>query len=145
KEMPAVTAEDRHYLLDAADHMFPGLDLTDSSIESTWAGFRPLILEEGKDPSDISSKDEIWEADSNLITIAGGKLTGYRHLAEESVDVVVMRIGYNSGLKFKPSDSNSQPISGGGVGVSENFRAYVRQMAYRAPSFGLTFFDGRYI
>ena len=145
KEMPAVTAEDRHYLLDAANHMFPGLDLTDSSIESTWAGFRPLILEEGKDPSDISRKDEIWEADSYLITIAGGKLTGYRHMAEEIVDLVARRLGSDYGLKFKPSDTKHQPISGGDVGGSENFRAYVRQMADRAPSFGLTVDDGREI
>jgi glycerol-3-phosphate dehydrogenase len=33
-----------------------------------------------KDPSEISRKDEIWEGKSGLLTIAGGKLTGYRHM-----------------------------------------------------------------
>ena len=34
--------------------MFPTVDVKDEDIESTWAGVRPLILEEGKDPSEIS-------------------------------------------------------------------------------------------
>ena len=33
------------------------------------AGIRPLIYEEGKDPSEISRKDEIWEGKSGLLTI----------------------------------------------------------------------------
>lgn len=145
KEMPAVTADDRHYLLDAANYMFPGLNLSDSSIESTWAGFRPLILEEGKDPSDISRKDEIWEADSNLITIAGGKLTGYRHMANEIVDLVAKRLSSDYGLQFKKSDTKHQPISGGDIGGSENYWPYVQRMSGLAPSYGLTVDDGREI
>ncbi len=54
----------------------------------TWAGIRPLIYEEGKDPSESSRKDEIWEGKSGLLTIAGGKLTGYRHMAQDIVDLV---------------------------------------------------------
>ena len=34
--------------------MFPSVNVTDEDIESTWAGIRPLIYEEGKDPSEIS-------------------------------------------------------------------------------------------
>ena len=41
----------------------------------------------------LSRKDEIWEAGTGLITIAGGKLTGYRKMAETVVDLVVKRIG----------------------------------------------------
>src|SRR5699024_6350529 len=145
KTKPDVTEGDRQYLLDAANYMFPELDLGLGDIESAWAGVRSLIQEEGKDPSDISRKDEIWEAASDLITIAGGKLTGYRHMAEEIVDRVAKRLSSEYGLKFKPSDTKHQPISGGDVGGSENFRAYVRQMADRAPSFGLTVDDGREI
>ena len=36
--------------------MFPSVNVKDEDIESTWAGVRPLILEEGKDPSEISVK-----------------------------------------------------------------------------------------
>ena len=65
--------------------MFPKTKCYGKNVESTWAGVRPLIFEEGKDPSEISRKDEVWEADSGLITIAGGKLTGYRKMAETVV------------------------------------------------------------
>lgn len=145
KEMPAVTAGDRDYLLNAANYMFPGLELTDSSIESTWAGFRPLILEEGKDPSNISRKDEIWEADSNLITIAGGKLTGYRHMAHEIGDLVAKRLESDYGLRFKKSDTKHQPISGGDIGGSDNYWPFVERMSDLAPSFGLSKDDGQEI
>lgn len=50
---------------------------------------RPLISQEGKDPSEISRKDELWVAPSGLLTVAGGKLTGYRQMAETIVDKVV--------------------------------------------------------
>lgn len=143
KRDPEATPEDRQYLVDAANYMFPGLDLELHNIESAWAGVRSLIQEEGKDPSDISRKDEIWEADSNLITIAGGKLTGYRHMAEEIVDLVAKRLSSNYGLKFKENDTVNQPVSGGDVGGSEAFEVYVERMAGRAESYGLSVEAGR--
>ncbi|MCS0542567.1 glycerol-3-phosphate dehydrogenase/oxidase, partial [Aeromonas veronii] len=85
---PTVTTEDRAYLINTINYMFPRVNVKDSDIESSWAGVRPLIYEEGKDPSEISRKDEIWISDSGLITIAGGKLTGYRKMAETVVDKV---------------------------------------------------------
>lgn len=143
KQNPVTTPEDRQYLLDTANDMFPGLDLTEEHIESTWAGIRPLIHEEGKDPSEISRKDEIWEAKSNLITIAGGKLTGYRHMAKEIVDLVAKRLAKDYGLKFEKSDTVNQPISGGDVGGSEGFSEFVRNMGNRAPSYGLSITNGQ--
>nr|WP_020007775.1 glycerol-3-phosphate dehydrogenase/oxidase [Salinicoccus albus] len=143
KTNPDVTEGDRQYLLDAANYMFPELDLGLANIESAWAGVRSLIQEEGKDPSDISRKDEIWEANSDLITIAGGKLTGYRHMAEEIVDRVAKRLASEYGLKFKDNDTVDQPISGGEVGGSEGYEIYVEQMAGRAESYGLSAEAGR--
>ena len=73
-----ISKEDKAYLLKAIHYMFPKLELTNEKIESSWAGVRPLIVEEGKGPSEISRKDEIWQSENGIITIAGGKLTGYR-------------------------------------------------------------------
>ena len=70
KTTPLATQEDRDYLIDAINYMFPDVDVKDEDIESSWAGIRPLILEEGKDPSEISRKDEVWEGKSGLLTIA---------------------------------------------------------------------------
>ncbi len=86
--VPKMTTEDRAYIIKAINYMFPTVKITEKDIESSWAGVRPLIYEEGKSASEISRKDEIWTSDSGLITIAGGKLTGYRKMAEMVVDYV---------------------------------------------------------
>ncbi|MGW4297477.1 FAD-dependent oxidoreductase [Micromonospora chersina] len=57
KATPLTTQEDRDYLINAINYMFPTVNVKDEDIESTWAGIRPLILEKGKDPSEISRKD----------------------------------------------------------------------------------------
>ena len=91
-QSPRMTIEDRNYLIQAIHYMFPSLKITEKEIESSWAGVRPLILEEGKNPSEISRKDEIWESGTGLLSIAGGKLTGYRKMAEMIVDVLVQKL-----------------------------------------------------
>ncbi|MBS4174225.1 glycerol-3-phosphate dehydrogenase/oxidase [Bacillus sp. FJAT-49736] len=110
---PQVTVQDRNYLIHAIHYMFPKLTLTEEDVESSWAGVRPLIYEEGKDPSEISRKDEIWESDSGLITIAGGKLTGYRKMAENVVDLIMKQLTATSGIRFQPCQTKYHPISGG--------------------------------
>jgi len=81
--------EDAVYLVNAVNRTFPAVNLTLADIESSWAGLRPLIHEEGKSASELSRKDEIFESDTGLISIAGGKLTGYRKMAERVVDLVM--------------------------------------------------------
>ncbi|MBW7462073.1 FAD-dependent oxidoreductase, partial [Paenibacillus sepulcri] len=85
-EKPRMTKEDRDYLLRAVNALFPSVRLTAMDVESSWAGLRPLIHQEGKDPSEISRKDEIFRSPSGLLSIAGGKLTGYRKMAEAVVN-----------------------------------------------------------
>lgn len=137
KTKPLVNQEDRDYLVDAINYMFPTVKVTDADIESTWAGVRPLILEEGKDPSEISRKDEVWEGKSGLLTIAGGKLTGYRHMALEIVDLVEKRLKQEYKLKFKEVDTKHIPISGGDVGGSANFEQFVEDKVATAKAMNL--------
>ncbi|MFN7601693.1 MAG: glycerol-3-phosphate dehydrogenase/oxidase, partial [Bacteroidota bacterium] len=80
---------DAQYILNAVNATFPAVQLQVGDVESSWAGLRPLIHEEGKSASELSRKDEIFESDSGLISIAGGKLTGYRKMAERIVDKVL--------------------------------------------------------
>lgn len=89
KEEVIASKEDVDYLIDAVNKTFQGTAITVKDIESSWAGLRPLIHEEGKSASELSRKDEIFESESGLISIAGGKLTGYRKMAERVVDLVV--------------------------------------------------------
>lgn len=90
---PTVDPDDQVYLLKAINALFPSSDLQRRDIVSGWAGIRPLIGEFGKDPSQISRKDEIFEHENGLISIAGGKLSGYRLMAENIVDRVVKQLG----------------------------------------------------
>lgn len=135
KTTPLATQEDRDYLIDAINYMFPDVDIKDEDIESSWAGIRPLILEEGKDPSEISRKDEVWEGKSGLLTIAGGKLTGYRHMALEIVDLLSKRLKSEYGLKFKPCATKNLTISGGDVGGSQNFENFINQKVEEAKAY----------
>ena len=138
KTKPLTNQEDRDYLIDAINYMFPDVHVTDADIESTWAGVRPLILEDGKDPSEISRKDEIWEGKSGLLTIAGGKLTGYRHMALEIVDLLAKRLKQEDSLKFADSKTKNTPISGGDVGGSKNFENYVNRKVQEGKALGLS-------
>ncbi len=138
KTKPLTNQEDRDYLIDAINYMFPDVHVTDTDIESTWAGVRPLILEDGKDPSEISRKDEIWEGKSGLLTIAGGKLTGYRHMALEIVDLLAKRLKQEYSLKFADSKTKNTPISGGDVGGSKNFENYVNRKVQEGKALGLS-------
>ncbi|MGE7185893.1 glycerol-3-phosphate dehydrogenase/oxidase [Peribacillus sp. NPDC006672] len=143
--VPTVTSEDRAYLLKAIDYMFPEVKVTDGDIESSWAGVRPLILEEGKDPSEISRKDEIWESDSGLITIAGGKLTGYRKMAKTTVDLVAEKLSQQSNKTYRASSTKGMPISGGDVGGSSNFSYYIKQHIQMGVDSGLSVKDSEEI
>ncbi|MBO8163971.1 MAG: glycerol-3-phosphate dehydrogenase/oxidase [Brevibacillus sp.] len=112
-DTPRTTKEDRDYLLRAVNAMFPSVALTKEDVLSHWAGLRPLIYEEGKGPSELSRKDEIFISDSGLITIAGGKLTGFRKMAEKVVDLVADNLMKETGKHYPPCSTEKIVISGG--------------------------------
>ena len=135
---PIITSKDQHYIMNAIHYMFPDVNINESDIESSWAGVRPLILEDGKSPSDISRKDEIWKSDTGLITIAGGKLTGYRKMAETVVDLLAEQFNVEEGIKYPDCQTKVLPISGGNVGGAENFELYVGEWSSKGVKVGLT-------
>ena len=85
------TEEDVEYLLEKTNHMFEVAHVSKEDVISSWAGLRPLIHEEGKSPSELSRKDEIFVSERGLVSIAGGKLTGYRKMAKRIVDLIQSR------------------------------------------------------
>ena len=140
---PRMTFEDRDYVLKAIKYMFPDVNVTEDDIESSWAGLRPLIHEEGKSPSEISRKDEIFVSDSGLISIAGGKLTGYRKMAESIVDLVSKQLTDEEGLSFGSSKTKHLPISGGDVNGSEGFVKFIDEKVKEGTKLGLTEEDAK--
>lgn len=100
-ERVVCTKEDAAYCLAAVHHAFPSVKVREEDIISNWAGLRPLIHEDGKSPSELSRKDEIFISDKGLISIAGGKLTGYRKMGQRIVDLVLKKMSGVTKKSFK--------------------------------------------
>ncbi|MCG1022568.1 glycerol-3-phosphate dehydrogenase/oxidase [Sutcliffiella horikoshii] len=143
KVHPRMTKEDKAYVLSAIKFMFPSVQLEESDIESSWIGLRPLIHEEGKSASEISRKDEVWVSESGLITIAGGKLTGYRKMAEMVVNLLNKQLNKEGGKKYGASKTKKMPISGGDVGGSHNFPRFVAKKSEEGLAYGFTVEEAR--
>ncbi len=133
---PFANRDDANYVLKAANFMFPSAELTIDDIESTWAGLRPLIYEEGKDPSEVSRKDEIFISKSKLISIAGGKLTGYRKMAERSVDEAMEQLEKLEDRKFVKCTTKKVKLAGGDLKKSKGVEEYIANLIKKYPKVG---------
>ena len=136
---------DVDYLLDGANRAFPDVDLTIEDVESSWAGLRPLIEEEGKSASELSRKDEIFESDTGLLSIAGGKLTGYRKMAERIVDKLAKRIRRDQDRKISDCITDEISICGGPFEDGEDVLKYEQVVAEKVKSAGLDTYYGVYL
>ncbi|WP_060207337.1 glycerol-3-phosphate dehydrogenase/oxidase [Sporosarcina koreensis] len=123
-QLPQATEEDINYLLDSIHFMFPQVRVGRQDVESTWAGVRPLIRQEGKGPSEISRKDEIWTSETGLITIAGGKLTGYRKMAETITDLLCEQLR-TEGISSKNSVTKELRLSGGDFRDPRDYKSFI--------------------
>lgn len=90
---PSVGHDDVTYLLSAANRAF-GLDLSPVDVSGAYAGFRPLLDRgAGAKTADLSRKHAIARSPGGLITITGGKLTTYRRMAADAIDLVCRELG----------------------------------------------------
>jgi len=83
------------YLLTETNRAFPEARLTREHVLYTYSGVRPLPVTGEKDEQSITRRHFIREHPrlSNLLSIVGGKLTTYRSLAEECVDLIFRKLG----------------------------------------------------
>ncbi|HZE85959.1 MAG TPA: glycerol-3-phosphate dehydrogenase/oxidase, partial [Puia sp.] len=77
-------------------------------ILSVYAGLRPLVKGSSKKTAELSRDHLITVSDSGLITIAGGKWTTYRRMAEDTVNTAIAK----AGLENKPCVTTTLPIHG---------------------------------
>jgi glycerol-3-phosphate dehydrogenase len=86
------------YLLSETNLALPGANLTRDNIQSTYSGVRPLPVTADKDEQSITRRHFIRQHPllHNLLSIVGGKLTTYRSLAEECVDLIFHKLGKES-------------------------------------------------
>ncbi len=143
KETVRTSLPDVKYLVNAVNETFPTVHLTVADVESTWAGLRPLIHEEGKSASELSRKDEIFESDSGLISIAGGKLTGYRKMAERVVDLIIET--RMSSREFTPCMTENLGLAVAAFHSEAEVTAYTKNVAERTEKLGLKGGAGAYL
>lgn len=129
---------DAIYLLAAVNNMFPKINLEMEDIVSSWAGLRPLIHEEGKSASELSRKDEIFTSDTGLISIAGGKLTGYRKMAERVVDRIVKKLEEEYTIESKECDTENIPLCGNDFKKFKHVKKYISEIQERIKADGFT-------
>jgi glycerol-3-phosphate dehydrogenase len=93
---PQCTPEDIAYLLRAINGAVT-TPLTASDILGTWAGLRPLVKDAGSErTADLSRRHSVTTSESGVVTVTGGKLTTYRRMAADTVDIVAGTLGVNS-------------------------------------------------
>jgi glycerol-3-phosphate dehydrogenase len=112
---------DIDYLLTAANLFFPRARLTAGDVVAAWAGIRPLIASGyTRDPASASREHRIDQSDSGLISISGGKLTTYRAMSAQVVDVVEKTLGRT----LSRSNTDREQLPGGDIrSLAETLRA----------------------
>ena len=107
-EWPEIAVEDVEYLLEPVARYFACESPRPEEVIGAWAGLRPLVAQPGKGPTEISRKDEIVRGPSDVVSIAGGKLTGYRPIAWNVLAVVSEVLG-----RRLAEPERDEPLPGG--------------------------------
>ncbi|SDD10709.1 glycerol-3-phosphate dehydrogenase/oxidase [Auraticoccus monumenti] len=125
---PITTRADIDYVLEQANKVLTS-QLTTDDILGTWAGLRPLLQPSGgaESSAKVSREHTVAEVAPGMVSIAGGKLTTYRVMAEDAVDFA---LGSTAARRW-PSITERIPLVGA-VGLE----AAGRYLARVAPGYG---------
>ncbi len=89
---PPCTVDDIAYLLDAINDVVTN-PIAASDIVGTWAGLRPLVAAASTgNTADLSRRHQVRRSASGVVSVTGGKLTTYREMAADTVDVVLEEV-----------------------------------------------------
>ena len=139
KDLPLVNKNEADYLITAVNRLFPDILLKTSDIISSWAGLRPLIHEDGKSPSELSRKDELIISGNGLISIAGGKLTGYRKMAERVINKAADILRKDFSMTVPESITASIILSGGNFVSQQEIAEYIETQTGESRQIEATF------
>ncbi|HEX3426857.1 MAG TPA: glycerol-3-phosphate dehydrogenase/oxidase [Acidimicrobiales bacterium] len=90
---PQCTPADVAYVLAALNSSVDGA-LAPSDVVSSWAGLRPLVRSaKSERTADLSRRHRVTRSRRGMVTVTGGKLTTYRAMASDTMDVVVEELG----------------------------------------------------
>ncbi|HSM60128.1 MAG TPA: glycerol-3-phosphate dehydrogenase C-terminal domain-containing protein, partial [Longimicrobiales bacterium] len=105
---PRALPEEVDFLLEHA-RRYMETDPQRADVLSVFAGLRPLVSDDGAtDTSAISREHALRVSESGLVTIAGGKWTTYRKMAEDTVDVAASV----AGLEQRPCVTRELNVQG---------------------------------
>ena len=109
-EHPEVTDTEVAYLLENVNRYF-GIKVSPKDIQGKFSGLRPLLMQEGATGTAMVVREHSEQfSDSGLLTIAGGKWTSYRSMAQSAVDMVLQRLGKN--IQDHPCRTEHYPLVG---------------------------------
>lgn len=127
---PAASAADIDYILEQANSVLDD-PLTRDDVIGVYAGLRPLLQPLAKDGADavstkVSREHTVMEPVPGLISIAGGKLTTYRVMAEDAVDLAL-----GDAAEQRPSVTDRILLHGadGWAGIEARIPAITAQIA----------------
>jgi glycerol-3-phosphate dehydrogenase len=106
---PEITRADVEYLLEPTGRFFRGERVAVADVTAAWAGLRPLIAQPGRAPAELSRRDEVLVGPARVVTMAGGKLTGFRLMAQDTVE----KAAELCGLALAPAPADEPPLPGG--------------------------------
>ncbi|NWY51749.1 GPDM protein, partial [Chionis minor] len=88
---PIPTEEDINFILnEVRNYLSVDVEVRRGDVLAAWSGIRPLVTDpNSKDTQSISRNHVVTISDSGLVTIAGGKWTTYRAMAQDAVDAAV--------------------------------------------------------
>jgi glycerol-3-phosphate dehydrogenase len=93
-EPKAPEEEIRWILEEVRRYLSPDIKVRRGDVLSAWSGLRPLVRNPSASTTEgLVRSHMIHVSDSGLLTIAGGKWTTYRAMAEETVDKAVKVFG----------------------------------------------------
>jgi glycerol-3-phosphate dehydrogenase len=95
-DVPQPTSEEVSFLLDVANTAL-GITLESADVIGAYAGLRPLIDTGAGRTSDVSRDHAVVESPSGVISVVGGKLTEYRHMAQDVLDRAIESRGLMAG------------------------------------------------
>ena len=119
-----VTGDDIIYLLRSTNARFPSARLTVDDVRASWVGLRPLLMDRsGQLTSDRSREHAIVHGSGGMLTVVGGKLTTYRSMAAEVVDVAMRELRHRDGRpRHGEAETDVEPLPGGETADLSQFR-----------------------
>lgn len=127
----SITQAEVDYLIEAVNDQFRGAALTPADVSACYAGVRPVVDDAQGDASK-AARDHVVLAESGLITVAGGKLTTFRLMAQSVLALAASYVG-------KPFAHNDDALFTPSTGLNPHWSAAVRhrlaaRYGYRAQT-----------